>query len=62
MVERLKRSLLQFLRLYVEQEHYWDKHLPLALFSYGHTNDTSPFILMFGRQPGLSDFSFCSGM
>jgi len=61
MVERFNRSLLQLLRSYVEREYDWEKHLPLALFAYrttAHTSTgTSPFFMMFGRQPRLSDFS-----
>jgi len=55
MVEWFNWSLLQLLRLYVEQEYDWEKYLSLVLFAYrttAHTSTgTSPFMMMFGRQP-----------
>ena len=55
MMERFNRSLLQLLRSYVEQEAEWERYLPLVLFAYRTathaSTGTSPFMLMFGRQP-----------
>ena len=60
MVERFNRSLLQLLRSYVEKEADWEQHLPIVLFAYRtaiHSSmGTSPFLLMFGRQPKIRDF------
>ncbi len=36
MVERLNRSLLQLLRVYVTDEADWEMHLPLALYALCH--------------------------
>ena len=55
MVERFNRSLLQLLRMYVEKEEDWEKHLPLALYAYRtavhSSTGVSPFMLMYGREP-----------
>ena len=61
MVERLNRSLLQLLRLYVDKEPAdWERYLPLVLYAYRtavhSSTGVSPFQLMFGRQPKSSDF------
>ena len=57
MIERFNRSLLQLLRSYVEKEADWEQHLPLVLFAYRtaihSSTGTSPFLLMFGRQPKI---------
>lgn len=61
MVERLNRSLLQLLRLYVDKQPAdWERYLPLVLYAYRtavhSSTGVSPFQLMFGRQPKSSDF------
>ena len=59
-VECFNRSLLQLLRSYVEKEADWEQNLPLVLFAYRtvihSSTGTSPFLLMFGRQPKICDF------
>ena len=61
MVERMNRSLLQLLRSYVETQDEWERYLPLVLFAYRTavhaTTGVSPFVLMFGRSPQISDLS-----
>ena len=65
MVERLNRSLLQLLRTYAQRQDDWEKHLPLVLYAYrtaAHSSTgTSPFQLMYGRQPKSSTFSSFTG-
>ena len=61
MVERLNRSLLQLLRLYVDKEPAdWERYIPLVLYAYRTTvhssTGVSPLQLMFGRQPNSTDF------
>ncbi len=55
MVERLNRSLLQLLRVYVDKEADWERFLPFVLYAYRtavhSATGVSPFELMFGRQP-----------
>ena len=59
MVEHFNRSPLQLLRSYVEKEADWKQQLSLVLFAYRtaiHISTvTSPFLLMFGRQPKIHD-------
>ena len=55
MVEHVNRSLLQFVRAYVDDEADWERYLSLVLPAY-HTSvhsstGVSPFMLMFARQP-----------
>ena len=61
MVECFNRSLLQLLRSYVEKEADWEQHLPLVLFAYRiatHSlTGTSPFLVMFSRQPKVHNFN-----
>ena len=61
MVERMNRSLLQLLRSYVETQDEWERYLPLVFFAYRTavhaTTGVSPFVLMFGRSPQISDLS-----
>ena len=57
MVERFNWSLLQMLRVYVQDQADWERYLPLVLLAY-HTavhssTRFSPFELMFGR-PALT--------
>eukprot|EP00731_Ephydatia_muelleri_P021178 Em0013g905a len=65
MVERLNRSLLQLLRTYAQRQDDWEKHLPLVLYAYRtathSSTGTSPFQLMYGRQPKSSTFSSFTG-
>ena len=53
MVERFNRSLLQLLRVYVDTQSDWERHLPLALYAYRTavhaSTGVSPHSLMFGR-------------
>jgi len=61
MVERLNRSLLQLLRVYVDTQEEWERYLPLVLFAY-HTavhasTGVSPFTLIFGCPPQITDLS-----
>ena len=61
MVERLNRSLLQLLRVYVDKEPAnWERYLPLILYAYRtavhSSTGVSPFVLMFGRQPRSTQF------
>ena len=55
LVERTNRSLLQLLRSYCEQASDWEKWLPLLLYAYRtsvHSSTrTTPYLLMFGREP-----------
>lgn len=56
MVERLNRSLLQLLRVFVDKDPAdWERYLPLVLYAYrtaAHSSTgVSPFELMHGRQP-----------
>jgi len=61
MVERLNRSLLQLLRVYVDTQEEWERYLPLVLFAYRTavhaSTGVSPFTLMFGRPPQITDLS-----
>ena len=61
MVERLNRSLLQLLRVYVDTQEEWECYLPLVLFAYRMavhaSTGVSPFTLMFGRPPQITDLS-----
>ena len=55
MGKQFNRSLLQLLRVYMDNEADWERYLPLILPAY-HTfvhssTGISPFMLMFGRQP-----------
>ena len=65
MVERLNRSLLQLLRTYAQRQDDWEKHLPLVLYAYRtsthSSTGTSPFQLMYGRQPKSCTFSSFTG-
>ena len=65
MVERLNRSLLQLLRTYTQRQDEWEQHLPLVLYAYRtathSSTGTSPFQLMYGRQPNPSTFSSFTG-
>ncbi|KAL5516749.1 hypothetical protein EMCRGX_G002156 [Ephydatia muelleri] len=65
MVERLNRSLLQLLRTYAQRQDDWEKHLPMVLYAYRtathSSTGTSPFQLMYGRQPKSSTFSSFTG-
>eukprot|EP00731_Ephydatia_muelleri_P005310 Em0002g1486a len=65
MVERLNRSLLQLLRTYAQRQDDWEKHLSLVLYAYRtathSSTGTSPFQLMYGRQPKSSTFSSFTG-
>ena len=58
MVERFNRTLLQMLRVYVQDQADWERHLPLVLFAYRtavhSSTGLSPFELMFGRSGRLS--------
>ena len=61
MVERLNRSLLQLLRVYVDKEPAnWERYLPLILYAYRtavhSSTGVSPFVLMLGRQPRSTQF------
>ena len=53
MLERLNRSLLQMLQVYVQKQHDWKCHLPLVLLAYRTTVHSSTGMtslgLMFGR-------------
>jgi len=63
MVERFNRSLLQLLRVYVDTQSNWERHLPLALYAYRTavyaSTGTSPHSLMFGRPPHSPLFDSC---
>ena len=65
MVERLNRSLLQLLRTYAQRQDDWENNLPLVLYAYRSathsSTGTSPFVLMYGRQPKSSTFSSFTG-
>ena len=54
MVERFNHSLLQLLRMYVETQAEWVRHLPLVLYAYRtsvhSSTGSSPFLLMHGRN------------
>jgi len=59
MVERLNRSLLNILRMYVDEKHdNWDEFIEQALFAYRTCKHSitgeSPFKIMFSREPRLS--------
>ena len=60
LVERFNRTLLDLLSMALgNEEHYWDLFLPVLLFayttSYHETTGTTPFELMFGRDPRLPE-------
>ena len=63
MVERFNRSLLQLLRVYVDKQSDWERHLPLALYAYRTvvhaSSGASPHSLMFGRPPHSPLFDSC---
>ena len=54
-VKRFNRSLLQMLRMYVDNVADWEQHLPLVLYTYRTSVHSStgiePYVLMFGKQP-----------
>ena len=58
LVERSNRILLDMLRSYVDREEDWEQFLPLMLYAYNtsiqSSTKTTPFALIFGRDPGLS--------
>jgi len=53
LVELFNRSLLQMLRIYVQQHNDWGKYLPFVLYAYRtavhSSTEVSPFELMFGH-------------
>ena len=59
MVERFNRSLLQLLRTYIDKQEEWEQYLPLVLYAYRSAKHSStgvsPFLLMFGRQPTMTN-------
>ena len=61
-VERFNRSLLQLLCTYIDKEEEWEQYLSLVLYAYRSAKHSStgvsPFLLMFGRQPTMTDIPF----
>ncbi|KAL5473843.1 hypothetical protein EMCRGX_G028405 [Ephydatia muelleri] len=59
LVERFNRTLLEMLSTTVADEHDWDLSLPTQLLAYRtsvqETTGTTPFQLMFGRNPRLPE-------
>jgi len=59
LVERFNRTLLDMLSITVADEHDWDLSLPMLLLAYRtsvqETTGTTPFQLMFGRNPRLPE-------
>ena len=59
LVERFNRTLLEMLSTTVADEHDWDLSLPMLLLAYRtsvqETTGTTPFQLMFGRNPRLPE-------
>ena len=59
LVERFNRTLLEMLSTTVVDEHDWDLSLPTLLLAYRtsvqETTGTTPFQLMFGRNPRLPE-------
>ena len=59
LVERFNRTLLEMLSTTVADEHDWDLSLPTLLLAYRtsvqETTGTTPFQLMFGRNPCLPE-------
>ncbi|KAL5510338.1 hypothetical protein EMCRGX_G005867 [Ephydatia muelleri] len=59
LVERFNRTLLEMLSTTVADEHDWDLSLPTLLLAYRtsvqETTGTTPFQLMFGRNPHLPE-------
>ncbi|KAL5479477.1 hypothetical protein EMCRGX_G023003 [Ephydatia muelleri] len=59
LVERFNRTLLEMLSTTVADEHDWDLSLPTLLLAYRtsvqETTGTTPFQLMFGRNPRLPE-------
>ena len=58
LVERSNRIILDMLRSYVDREEQWEDFISLMLYSYNtsyHSSiQTTPYMLMYGREPGLS--------
>ena len=60
LVERFNKTLLEMLsKTVLEREHDWDLFLPSLLFAYRtsahETTGTTPFQLMFSRDPQLPE-------
>ena len=55
LVERMNRSLLNFLRTFVQNEGDWEQHLQLLLYIYRTTKHSStglsPYEILFGQNP-----------
>ena len=58
LVERSNRIILDMLRSYVDREKQWEDFISLMLYSYNtsyHSSiQTTPYMLMYGKEPGLS--------
>ena len=54
-VERANRSIIQMLRAFVESRNNWEEYLPLILYAYrtsvNSSTGLSPYFLMYGREP-----------
>ena len=54
-VERANRSIIQMLRAFVESRSNWEEYLPLILYAYrtsvNSSTGLSPYFLMYGREP-----------
>ena len=57
LVERANRTLLNMLRTYVDREDQWEQYLALILYAYNtsfqSSIETTPFNIMYGREPEL---------
>ena len=56
-IERSHHVLIEYLKMFITNDHDWDNHLTTAMFSYNtsthESTGYSPFSLIFGRTPRL---------
>lgn len=60
MVERMNRSLLQLLCVYVETQEEWERYLPLVLYAYRSSpcvNASVPIRSYVRTSPQINDVS-----
>jgi len=57
LVERMNRSLLNFLRAFIEKEVNWEQHLQFLLYNYRTTKHSSTGLCPFEMGPILLHFT-----